>query len=371
MMAAFIASGFSGDASAQDGDWVVHLDTLGYTDTDATQVLSPQIGVRRRLDEEDGEVSGRFTIDAISSASVDVVSHATQGFGEVRYQGDVGISKRFGAHLPGLRYRVSVEPDYVSHMVGASLRSRLGSPDSVLGVGYAYSYDTVSRSGSSNDAFSALLQTHTTDLSFTQTLSPRTLLRLAYTLTAQAGYMEKPYRHVPLFAPGTVVGGFDDFNSLRYSIRPPENVPDRRFRNAFAARLMHFVPSADVTLRFDYQFYVDDWGLLAHTLEPRVNWQVSDSVDLGVWVRTYRQNAASFWERTYTTENEALVPQYRSADRDLSPYTALTGGLHVGWRNERWGFYADGSVVQTFYDDFLYLDRLTAIVVQSGVRFTR
>lgn len=359
-------------ASAQEGDWTVTIDALGYTDTNATQVVTPQAGVSRALDADGGAVSARFTVDAISSASVDVVSHATQGFGEVRYQADLAASKRFGEHLPALTYRFSLEPDYQSHGGGISLQSRLGgTPDSVLAVGYGFSHDLVSRSGSSTDAFSARLLSHRADISYTQTLSTRSLLRAAYTMTAQNGYMEKPYRYVPLFLTGTAAtAGFDNFDALRLAIRPPENVPDTRVRHALALRFLHFIPSADVTLKLDYQFYFDDWSLTAHTLEPRVAWQVSDHIELGLWLRAYRQSGASFWRRGYEVPNATTVPEFRTADRDLSPYTAGTAGIRTAWQNERWGVYVEGSVVQTFFDDFLYLDSLTAIIVQTGLRFT-
>jgi hypothetical protein len=40
--------------------------------------------------------------------------------------------------------------------------------------------------------FSESLTTHTTGLSLTQVLGRRTVVRGAYTLTVQRGYMEKP-----------------------------------------------------------------------------------------------------------------------------------------------------------------------------------
>ncbi|MFK8002919.1 MAG: DUF3570 domain-containing protein [Polyangiales bacterium] len=360
-----------GGVSAQEGDWTVNIDALGYTDNNATQVVTPQVGVRRALDTDGGAISARFTIDVISSASVDVVSHATQGFSEGRMQADLAASKRFGDHLPALTYRFSLEPDYQSHGAGLSLQSRLGTPDSVLAVGYGFSHDIVSRHDSSTDVFSARLLSHRADVSFTQTLSTRSLIRGAYTMTAQNGYMEKPYRHVSLFLPGTGEGAnFANFDALRLPGRPMENVPDTRLRHALAMRFMHFIPSADVTLKLDYQFYVDDWSLMAHTIEPRVAWQVSEHVELGLWLRAYRQNGASFWQRAYEVPNATTQPTFRTADRDLSPYTAGTVGIRTAWRNDRWGVYVEGSVVQTFFDDFLYLDSLTAVILQTGLSFT-
>lgn len=364
--------------ATEPSPWAASLDALVYADTDAVQIYSPQASVRYRLDPDGGAVSARATVDVISAASVDVVSQATPHFDEVRYQADLAASKAFGDHTPGLAYRFSIEPDYLSHGIGGSLQSRLGTPDSVLALGYDLTLDTVTRSGSPNAAFEESLTTHTANIGLTQVLSSRSLVRLVYTFTAQNGYMEKVYRHVPLFTAAAIARaqadgvplGLDNFDQYRLSERPPEEVPDRRLRHAIALRAMHYVPSAKVALRLDYQFYVDDWGLLAHVLEPSVRWQVSDRVELGAFARGYRQNAASFWRRTYVVDDAGSLPEYRTADRDLSPYTAMTVGGRVGWSNRPWSFYVESSVVQTFYDDFLYRDRLTALVSQVGVSWT-
>ena len=377
-LATWLAMGAS-LASAQDGEWRANADALIYTDADNVQAYSPQGGVERTIDEDGGAVGARVTIDVVSAASVDVVSQATPHYQETRAQGEVYGAKAFGGFLPRLGYTFSWEPDYISHTPILSLISELGTPDSVLNVAYGFSHDRISRAGSPRDAFSATLLTSTATLGLTQTLTPRLLVRGVYTFTAQWGYMEKIYRYVPLFTPSALAAaqetggvGFDDFNDYRSPLRPPEEVPDRRRRHAFAFRGLYYLPAINASLRLDYQFYVDDWEMQAHIIEPGIRSIVRTHWEVGGWVRVYRQNAAYFWKRTYlTNEAEDELPALRTADRDLSPYTAMTFGGHLGWRSGGLHLYGEASVVETLYDDFLYRDSLTALVFQFGVEVRR
>jgi len=360
-----------------DGRLRAGTDVLGYLDDNSVWVVSPQLSVRYALDEDGGEIGARAAVDAISAASVDVVTHATSDFSEIRYEAELSAAKAFGNHTPALAYRVSREPDYLSNGVSLGLTSRLGTPDSVLALGYGGTFDRVGRSGTPREAFEEHLQTHTANLAFTQTLSQRLLVRGAYTLVYQRGYMEKPYRYVPIFtearaAAAEASGGLslDTFDAFRSNVRPPEEVPDTRVRHAAAVRALGYFPNTRTSLRVDYRFYIDDWDVRAHTLEPVVRSAIGRHWELAGWLRAYRQNAASFWRRAYIVSDLGTLPHYRSVDRDLSPYTTLTVGLRTTWHNERWSVYVDAAVAQTWYDDFLYLDTLTALLTQAGVRIT-
>ena len=360
-------------------EWSAGADLLVYTDTDAVQVVSPQAHVRRTLDDDGGLISARFTVDVVTAASVDVVTHATPSFRETRYELGLSASKAFGAHLPSMSYRYSHEPDYVSHGGQLGWRSRLGTPDSVLSLGYGLTHDLVLRHGTSRNAFSETAFTHDASISFAQTLSDRSLLRFGYGLVVQTGYLEKPYRHVPLFTSESVAAARADgtrldrssFDEYRESLRPPEEVPDLRIRHALSVRGLHHLPDVRTTLRLDYRFYFDDWGLLAHTIEPAVRTRIREAWDLTIFARVHRQDSASFWRRVYQIDEVGRVPNLRSVDRDLSAYTTLTAGGRFGWESASVSLYVDLSVAHTRYDSFLYRDRLTALIARVGGRFFR
>lgn len=360
---------FAPPAHAQQR-WDVSAGTLVYTDTDNVQAVTPRLSVGARLDSEGSRVGARAIMDVVTAASVDVVSHATNRFSEVRTEVGFDAAAAFDGHLPSIAYRFSLEPDYQSHGVNAAWQSRLGTPDSVLSVGYGGTWDTVSRSGASWDVFSETLWTHRGELSFTQTLGPQTLLRGVYTLTVQDGYLEKPYRYVPLFAPGTPRQTFDTFDAARLPTRVPESVPDLRVGNALGLRWVQYLEPISGSLRLDYQLYLDDWGLSSHIVHAALRVQATDAFEIGGYARFYGQTAASFWRRQYEVASPNESPQWRSLDRDLSPYVSVTGGLRARLREGEWSGVVDAAVMYTHYDDFLLLDERVAIIAQAGLRWT-
>jgi len=362
--------------AARADPWQLALDTLLYSDDDNVIVITPQAAVRYRFDQDGSEVWAAGAIDAISAASVDVVSHATNGFDEVRYEANLGAAWAFGDFVPSLSYRGSYEPDYVSNGGRVGLTVDLAGGDSTVSGGYGFAYDTVGRVGTPGDNFSERLLTHSADIGLTQVLSPTTLIRGVYTLTAQDGYMEKPYRYVPLFDQAGIDAAeadgvrldLDSFDAYRLALRPPEEVPDTRYRHAFAARFMHFLEESRVALRLDYQFYFDDWGVTAHILEPALHFGLSDEVRLETSLRGYVQSQASFWERTYVVDASAPIPRYRSVDRDLSGYVTGSVNARVEWAPEPFTLYVDAMVAYTRYFEFLYRDHLFTMMVIAGAR---
>lgn len=376
-LAALVVLSLAPVARAQD--WRIAYDSLVYDDTDNVTVVTPRLSVRRRLDEEGGSVGAHALVDVVSAASVDVVSHATPSFFEARSEAGFDVVKPFGDHLPSAAYRFSIEPDYLSNGGHLGWTSRLGTPDSVLSVGYALTHDLVARSGTPWSTFSRDLFTHAADVSFTQTLDPETVLRGAYTLTIQHGYMEKPYRHVPLFDAATVLAlesdgqriDFDSFDQYRLPMRPPEEVPDLRVRQAIGARVLRSIDPIEGSIRGDYSFYFDDWGMTAHAVEAALTGTIMRGLRLVGYGRFYLQTAASFWRRTYVVDGNDEVPRWRSLDRDLSDYYSISGGARVEWAIEQeWSGYADGYVMWTHFDSFLLLDERTALVGQVGLRWT-
>lgn len=358
--------------------WTLSSDSLVYTDTDNVEVLSSQLAVERALDDDGGKAQASAVVDVISAASVDVVSQASKRFSEVREEGNLALSHGFGDVLASLNYRGSTEPDYLSHGFGTGFQARLGSPDSTLSSHYQVTFDTVGRHGTPYSVWSRPLTSHAVDLSFTQNLDRQTVLRGVYSLTVQDGYMEKPYRFVPLFdASGLtrartdgVVLGLDTFDRYRLASRPSEEVPDLRIRHALAVRGLRYLDPLHTSLRLDYRFYFDDWGMRAHTAELALVDELSSHWLFSVFTRGYTQNAASFYRRVYLVSAADEIPRFRTVDRKLSPYHALTGGVRGTLRLSSVTVYLELSAMHTWFTDYLYLSRELALVSQAGVAWT-
>ncbi len=365
-------------AAHAEAPWTLSSDTLVYSDTDNVMVLSSQLGLTRALDEDGSAVSARAVVDVVSAASVDVVSQASTRFAEVRGEADLAAAARLFDALWSLDYRGSTEPDYLSHGFGAGSQVRLGSPDTVLGAHYQVTFDTVGRSGTDFTTWSRALTGHELDLSLSQTLGPQTVVRGVYTLTVQDGYLEKPYRFVPLFDEASLSRAradgvkldLDSFDDYRLSSRPPEEVPDLRVRHALAARALRYLSAIDGSLRADYRFYFDDWRMTSHTLELSLWSELGSGFGVELFGRGYRQSAVSFYERIYRVANAAEIPRLRTADRKLSPYHALTGGVRVRLRIEPIVAYLENSVMGTWFTDYLLLDSELALVGQGGLAWS-
>ncbi len=352
-------------------------DILFYGDTDRVLVISPQVGIQHALDEEGSEISARATVDAITAASVDVVSNATYRFSEVRTEVNLAARKRIGSALPGFSYRGSYEPDYLSHGLTASWQRDLAEGDANIAASYSAVFDTISRSGTSKEQFSESLHTHVLDWSGTQTVDEKTIVRLAYSFTGQFGYMEKPYRSVPLFdsagladaAASGIALSLGTFDRYRLSTKPSEEVPDSRYRHALAARGIRYLSGIESSLRLDYRFYADSWGIFAHTMEGALYKEFSSSFRGYTWMRMHRQSSASFWKKIYTVDSAGSVPALRTTDRSLSRSTHGTLGLRGEYEGDAFSGYVEVSSMASFFSDFLYLDSRFALIVQGGLRW--
>lgn len=365
-------------ASAQSHPWTLASDGLLYTDTDNVLVVTSQLSVARALDEDGGQASANVIVDVVSAASVDVVAQASSRFDEVRGETNLGLAYAVDGTLPSINYRGSIEPDYVSHGVGAGCQLRLGGADSVARAHYQVTLDTIGRSGTPFSTFSRSLTSHAAELSLTQNLGPEALLRGVYTLTVQDGYMEKPYRYVPLFdAAGLALArrdgvtlGLDTFDRYRLAPRPAESVPDLRLRHALALRLLQYIAPLAGAVRVDYRFYIDDWGIVAHTAELGYEQPLGERWTLGFYARGYTQGAASFYRATYQVESPRELPGLRTVDRKLAGYEMGTFGTRLELQLDAITAYLDSSVEYTRFRDFIYLDHVFAAIAQAGLAWT-
>jgi hypothetical protein len=146
------------------------------------------------------------------------------------------------------------------------------------------------------------------NLGVTQLLSPTTVAHLDYGVTLQNGTLGNTWNAVPL-ATGTL---------------DLERLPGFRQRHAFVGRLAQWLPWRGA-LHLYYRFYVDDWGVLAHSAEAELYQRVGPWLWLRATYRVHQQSGVSFFT-TAASPTAAL----RSADSDLAPFVAQTFGGAVG-----------------------------------------
>jgi hypothetical protein len=139
----------------------------------------------------------------------------------------------------------------------------------------------------------------------TQLLSPTTIAHLDYGFTFQAGQLSNGWNIVPLTTGDVAL----------------EVLPKTRQRHAFVGKVAQFLPWNGAAHAF-YRFYIDDWGVRAHTLEFELYQRLSRLSYLRLNYRFHRQTAVDF----FTTR---VAPTFTTAtaDSDLAAFDAHTVGV--------------------------------------------
>jgi hypothetical protein len=364
----------AGPADPPGHSRVVHasVEMSGYHDTDHVNVASPTIAGTISDPIEGWSLGGRYLVDAVSAASVDIVSSASPNWTELRHVGSVDLSYKphdLGIDVGG---GVSREPDYLAFGAGGTLMLDLFDKNATAVLGYTYGNETAGIGTTPFSVFSRKLMKSGLRGGATIVVDPATTFDFVAEGTFERGDQSKPYRFIPLFAPGTgaripVGASVADVNNGRLSVRPGDQLPLARDRYATTARLAHrFSRSA---LHLEERAYADDWGLKASTSDLRYVVDAGRSMFIWPHLRAHVQSGVDFWKRAYEADMDDKgavgVPSLRTGDRELGPLHTLTGGVGLRLRlgdggGTTWTMTLMGDAVFTRYHDALYITQRTA-----------
>jgi hypothetical protein len=313
-----------------------------YSDDDRTSVVTSTVDAEVGVPA--GVVVGAHAlVDTISSASVDVVSAATERWEENR----VEVGGRARGKLAGtsftLGYARSQENDWLSNVISVGASRELFQRNTVVSISYGLVLNTVGRA--SDPTFERDLDGHNFELGASQLLDRKTRAGAAYTLQYWSGYMASPYRYVRA-ADGT---------------SGPERHPDTRTRHALSGYVVRSLASF-MAGRVGYRLYVDDWGVRSHTGTVRLAFEAAERYTAAVEGRLYVQNQANFYRKAYLTSLEHMTN-----DRELSSFwdagAAGSLGVRVGPVNAS----AKLGVIHYRFPDFPALPERTALLVSGGL----
>jgi hypothetical protein len=345
----------------------------GYADSDHVYVVSPTIAGSLTNPTAGWSVDGRYLVDVVSAASVDIVSTASRRWEEVRHVGSLGGLYKPGEWGVGANADVSIEPDYQSYTFAGSVQRDILDKNATLLLGYEHGHDISGRSGTPFSVFSRKIDHDAFKGGATFVLDKATILSTVGDLVVERGDTSKPYRYVPMFAPGVDVAkgaSVVTVDQLRLPARVLEQLPTARTRYALAGHLAHRF--AHSTLRVSERLYTDSWGLRASSTDLRLIVDLGERADLGPHVRFHAQTPVVFWQRAYVMQPQLDFPALRTGDRELGPLASVTGGasFHVAVGSARtprsWVLGLELNGTQTQYLDDLYIkSRLSAISVLS------
>jgi len=314
-----------------------------YADSDKTTVVTSVAEANVRLPAP-VVVGAHALVDAVSSASVDVISAATTRFTENRVElgatAQVGLSRSTEATLG---YTHSGENDWHSHAVELGVSRDVANRNAKLSLGLGFTRNEVGRAH--DPAFDKQLDVAGAQLGFSQVLGRHTLATIAYTISYASGYQGSPYSFITLM---------DSFSA-------PESPPEERTRHAVTARVMHVFGDANI-IDAQYRLYIDDWGIVSHTAEVAYTRELTREWSLRLRARGYHQNHAAFYEETYE-----MPMRYMTVDRELSTFWDGMAGLKVAYLGKSWDLDAkiDGTVYR--FEDYARLRGRVAIVTGLGV----
>jgi len=349
-----------------------------YTDTDHVTVSSPSGSITVGSPGGSWSVGGHYLLDAVSAASVDIVATATPRWQEYRHVGGLNLSfKKRGVQLTASG-SVSSEPDYLSFSAGAQLSVELVDKNFVPFVGFSYGHDDVGRTGLDRARWE-LLQRFQVQGGATFVINRSVIASLQLDVDLERGYLAKPYRYIPVFAPGTgreVPAGASvaQVNDLRLDERPVDSLPHARDRYALTGRIAGRV--GRTTLRLDERVYTDSWGMWASTTEARVLVDATKRVLVWPQLRYHGQSAIAFWQRAYEViplaDGTTALPSLRTGDRELSTLHTITLGLGLKAQLTRlgrtpWFLSVLVSGAYTRYPDALYITQRWSVFSSMGL----
>jgi hypothetical protein len=356
------------------------LEASGYHDTDHVDVVTPTVAAEIADPVAGWSVGGSYLVDAVSAASVDIVSSATPHWTERRHVG--AINFRIKPHDVGIEAGggISREPDYLALAAGGALTWDLFEKNLITMVGLSYGDETAGRSGTPFAVVSHHFTKTTPRAGFTLVIDPLSVLEVVGEAAFERGDQSKPYRYVPLFSAGAAakVGpgtSGDEVNALRVdSAKPAELLPLARNRYALTSRLSYRFPAA--ALRLEERLYSDDWGLKATTTDARYIVDLTRNFFAWPHLRVHLQSPVAFWQRTYVVDLGPTglplnTPPIRTGDRELGPLRSFTAGGGLRWKldgDQRvWSITLQGDVVFTRYLDALYISQRMAFFGALGL----
>jgi hypothetical protein len=347
--------------------------TETYADSDHTTVIRPAIGVTSPL-PANLELGVGYSVDIITTASIDVVTQATAAeFSDRRHEIGARLTRLdpAGGLEVGGSFTHSNEADYTSNAVGFKASRDFFQRNTTVSGKAGLVKDGVFRVDS--PPFEESLTGWGYALGISQILSRHLVLRGGYEGAYLSGFQQSPYR-VVRFGDFTFqfVGGVPVFNGVT-AVRE-EIHPETRLRHTFTSGAAWYV-GRESALQPSYQFYFDDWGVRSHELELRWLAQLAERVRLQSGYRLYLQGGADFYREQYVEDPSQY--EFYTVDKRLGRLhghrvgVGIEYGMSIPRRRaalgSRVGFNANVDWVWNRYLEFLFLDDRSAFVGQFGL----
>lgn len=250
-------------------------------------------------------LSASYYVDAVSNASIDVVTTASP-YRERRTEYGFGAEYVYRDSTLTLATSTSREPDYTADSTSLDVSQEVFGGMTTVSLGFTRGADRVGKHGAPEFADTARHWQYR--LGATQILTPRWIMSANLEALADDGFLASPYRVARVF--GAAV---------------PERDP--RTRSARAAKLRVIGDlGARNAVHGEYRYFWDTWAIKAHTTEFGYSRYFGDPWLADAYLRYYTQRHALFYSDNATSETT-----YISRNRQLSTFNSVTLGAKLAY----------------------------------------
>lgn len=309
------------------------LTYLHYSEKNRMTVKEPILTFATPIGEK-WELAAHATVDIMSGASPRFVSNefgapaqtlSSASIRDRRTAGDIKVTRKFDWGKLAVSRAESHEDDYHSHASGIEAAFEFNLKNTTLTVGTGKSNDRVGSSENVNllerrDAREWLL-------GVTQLLSAKQLLQSNVQISRGEGFFNDPYKSTLSY-----------YTGFQFPARVADTRPTERNSTAWLTRYRHHVVDRSATLKLDYRFFRDNWGLRSHTVEVAWSQDVGSDWRVEPSLRYYSQSAARFYgsvaplDPTSSGRFPRVLPGVFSSDQRLAAFGSLTPGVKLTYQ---------------------------------------
>ncbi len=308
---------------------------------DNVTIQGPSLLIRKKF-AENFSASANYYVDSVSSASIDVVTTASE-YTEERTQYSVGMDFLHDRWILNLGLANSEENDFTANTFSIGISQDFFGDLTTVSLGYSLGDDEVRRRGDAN--FGDTIQRQNYRLGISQIVTRNLLLGFSVETITDEGFLNNPYRSVRYVDPGSAIG-------FSYE---PEVYPRTRTSQAAAFRWRYHLPYR-AALHGEYRRYGDTWDIASDTFEIGYSHPLGAGWILEGKVRAYSQNRADFFSDLFP---RSQYQNFLARDKELSTFSSQTLHLGVTYNIARsgWWIFERGSVNLSYdYIEFDYED---------------
>ena len=281
-------------------------------------VEGPSVLVRKNFGDS-FSATANYYVDAITSASIDVVVSGASQYRENRQQKSLAVDYLHGKSTWSAGFVQSSENDYKADTWSLGVSQDMFGDLTTVSFGYSQGKDHI---GSSVDPdFADTIERRNYRVGVTQVLTRDMLLSLNFETVTEQGYLQNPYRFMRYVN-----------TSGSYTLAP-EVFPRTRTSNAGSGKLKYYLPWR-AALEGQYRFYNDTWGISAHTAGIEYTQPAWGRWVLSGSYRFYTQNSADFFSDLFPYQD---AQNFMARDKETSALSSHTIGIGaayefpVGW----------------------------------------